>query len=73
MIQQNIHKDSDFEVTDRIVVTITDHEVVRKAVGQFKEYICNEVLADEILLNANDGAVTEIVEGVDVGIEVGKV
>jgi isoleucyl-tRNA synthetase len=70
---QNIRKDSDFEVTDRIVVTISDHEVVRKAVGQFKDYICNEVLADEILLSDNGGAITEVVDGVDVGIEVGKV
>lgn len=70
---QNIRKDSDFEVTDRIVVTITDHEVVSKAVGQFKDYICNEVLADDILLSANDGAITEVVEGVDVGIGVRKV
>ena len=69
---QNIRKDSNFEVTDRIVVTITDHEVVSKAVGQFKDYICNEVLADDIFLNANDGTVTEIMEGVNVEIGVRK-
>ncbi len=70
---QNIRKDSDFEVTDRIVVTISDHEVVRKAVGQFKEYICNEVLADEIILSDNVGEETELVEGVVVRIVVEKV
>jgi isoleucyl-tRNA synthetase len=70
---QNIRKDSNFEVTDRINVTITDHEVVKKSIGQFKEFICNEVLADGIVLGENGGEETELVEGVGVRILVERV
>ena len=36
---QNIRKDSNFEVTDNIVVDIENDELLAKAVEQFKEYI----------------------------------
>ncbi|MBK8701665.1 MAG: isoleucine--tRNA ligase [Saprospiraceae bacterium] len=70
---QNIRKDSDFEVTDRIIVNVEDHEVVRKAISSFSDYIRNEVLANEIRLSDSfDGTMTEIVEGVEVGLSVVK-
>ena len=43
---QNIRKDTDFEVTDRITVTIQDHADIQAAVSQFGDYIKTEVLAD---------------------------
>jgi isoleucyl-tRNA synthetase len=70
---QNIRKDSGFEVTDRIVVKISDHEVVQKSVALFKDFIGNEVLADDIIVGDNDGEETELVEGVGVRIGVERV
>ncbi|MCB0656606.1 MAG: hypothetical protein KDC57_10745, partial [Saprospiraceae bacterium] len=45
---QNIRKQQDFNVTDRIEVRISDHEVIRDAVQEFSRYICNETLADSL-------------------------
>lgn len=69
---QNIRKDSDLDVTDRIKVTISENEVVAKAVKVFGTYIASEVLADEITVGGNDGVETELVEGVVVNISVAK-
>jgi len=50
---QNIRKDQNFEITDRIMVEIEDKVEVQAGIAGFKDYIANEVLADEILLVAN--------------------
>jgi isoleucyl-tRNA synthetase len=69
---QNIRKESDFEVTDRIVVSIESHELIQQTLASFQSYISNEVLADDIRLVAGTGTeALEIVEGVSVGISVG--
>ena len=52
---QNRRKDSDFNVTDRIKIELTDHEHIREAVQQYGDYIKNEVLADSLELKDNDG------------------
>jgi isoleucyl-tRNA synthetase len=52
---QNIRKESGLEITDRIVVTIEPNEEVRKSLGSFEDYIKTQVLAEEILLQPNDG------------------
>ena len=52
---QNIRKDSGLEITDRITVTIAPCEEVEKAVSAFGDYIKTQVLADSILVEANDG------------------
>lgn len=45
---QNIRKESNFEITDRIIVKLTHSEQTDKAVSEFKEYICGQVLANDI-------------------------
>lgn len=45
---QNLRKDRSFEVTDRIRVFIAPNEDVRPALMEYKDYICREILADEI-------------------------
>ena len=45
---QNLRKESDFYVTDRIDVEIENNEKLRKSINQFKNYICAEILADSI-------------------------
>ncbi|MCB0640002.1 MAG: class I tRNA ligase family protein, partial [Phaeodactylibacter sp.] len=42
---QNIRKNKDFNVTDKIKVVLQQHEAVVPAVEQFGDYICNETLA----------------------------
>ena len=49
---QAIRKDSGFEITDRISVVLSSSEVSDAAVEQFREYICNQVLADSLEVNA---------------------
>ncbi len=47
---QNLRKDKDFQVLDRIKVSVVKNEVLEKTLASFKEYIANEILAKEILL-----------------------
>jgi isoleucyl-tRNA synthetase len=57
---QNLRKDKDFNVTDRIAVRIERHPAIEAAVAQFGEYIKEEVLANSLSLT--DGLNGETVE-----------
>ncbi|HPQ22417.1 MAG TPA: DUF5915 domain-containing protein, partial [Saprospiraceae bacterium] len=69
---QNLRKSSDFNVTDRIKVIISETDLVNQTLNHFKEYIANEVLADSIESGKNNGEETELIEGLIVNIEVNK-
>lgn len=45
---QNIRKDSNFSVTDRISVQLLDNSELKSAINRFKDYICGEILADSL-------------------------
>ncbi len=45
---QNIRKAADFEITDKVNVTLSPSPLVDSALGTFKDYICAQVLADNI-------------------------
>ncbi|MEN8957294.1 MAG: isoleucine--tRNA ligase [Flavobacteriales bacterium] len=45
---QNLRKDNEFEVTDRVVVTFGENEMIQKAVATNEEYIKIETLTDSI-------------------------
>ena len=47
---QNLRKESDFNVTDKISLHIGKHEAVNEAVEHFKTYIASQVLADSVVL-----------------------
>ena len=47
---QNIRKDSGLEITDRIELSITKHDKINAAISANKKYICDETLADELLI-----------------------
>jgi isoleucyl-tRNA synthetase len=47
---QNLRKESGFEVTDRIQLIIQKHAEINEAVLNFKNYICAQTLAVELLL-----------------------
>jgi isoleucyl-tRNA synthetase len=42
---QNLRKDSGFEVTDRIRLTVEDLEEVRDALQDYRQYVCEQTLA----------------------------
>ncbi|UAY51818.1 isoleucine--tRNA ligase [Ferruginibacter albus] len=45
---QNIRKENNFELTDRINVEISENTELQKSIIQFKDYICAEILADSL-------------------------
>ena len=45
---QNIRKESNFDLTDRISVKLLTNVDLKPSIEQFKEYICTEILADSI-------------------------
>ena len=53
---QNIRKDKNFEITDRIVVNMACAKNIAEAVADFNDYIARQVLADSInLVDSLDG------------------
>lgn len=57
---QNIRKESGFDLTDRIFVKLLDNENIKPSIIQYKNYICGEILADDI----------EFVSELSTGIEI---
>jgi isoleucyl-tRNA synthetase len=47
---QNLRKDSNFEVTDRINLTIVKGDEFNKAILNYKDYICAQTLANQLEL-----------------------
>ncbi|HPQ99414.1 MAG: isoleucine--tRNA ligase [Lewinellaceae bacterium] len=67
---QNIRKLRDFNVTDRIVVRLSDHEVIREAVREFSGYICNETLADQLIVESSvEGEPVDLFDEVAITID----
>ena len=46
-------KESDFEVTDKIILHVQNQLVLNGVLNSYKEYICNETLANDILFSDN--------------------
>ena len=59
---QNVRKSKDFDITDKIAVTVANDERVAKAVTDYKEYIANQVLAVSIELGDVNAADSDAVE-----------
>jgi isoleucyl-tRNA synthetase len=45
---QNIRKDKGFELTDRIFINVLDNTALKPSINTFKNYICAEILADNL-------------------------
>jgi isoleucyl-tRNA synthetase len=66
---QNIRKQLDLNVTDRIVVSLEDHEMVKPAIQFFSDYIKDEVLAKDIKIDSRTGGEeVELLDGVTIKI-----
>ncbi len=57
---QNIRKDSGFDLTDRINITVFENEQLKESINQYKNYICAEILADSINFSNDLADGTEI-------------
>ncbi|HMD00090.1 MAG TPA: DUF5915 domain-containing protein, partial [Ferruginibacter sp.] len=57
---QNIRKESGFNLTDRIIVIVSENAGLQPSLIQYKEYICAEILADSL----------DFVPGIEGGTEI---
>ncbi len=70
---QNIRKSKDFDVTDRVSIILSKHEKVIPAIEHFKDYICAETLASDLLLTEEpQGESVELFEDTTIVIGVEK-
>ncbi|MDX1940428.1 MAG: isoleucine--tRNA ligase [Saprospiraceae bacterium] len=71
---QNIRKDQDFDVTDRIVIKLQKHDAVLPAIEQFSDYIKSETLANslDLIEGLNGGEKVELPGELELGIQVQK-
>jgi isoleucyl-tRNA synthetase len=66
---QNLRKDSGFEVTDKIELTVGRHPDLTEALEKFGEYICTQTLAVKLsLVDTSDTTVDQLVE-IEPGLE----
>ena len=71
---QNFRKDSGLDITDKITLKLDTNEFIKNAIMHNKSYVCNEVLANEILFEKLDdnSFKTNIVEQDDVRLRLLK-
>ncbi|MEE1097236.1 MAG: DUF5915 domain-containing protein, partial [Bacteroidales bacterium] len=72
---QNIRKESNFDVTDNIIVEIEQHNLLCPAVERFMDYICSETLTKELEFVVKVQEPTQMIEvlaGVELGIMIRK-
>ena len=71
---QNLRKESGFDVTDKIKISIRQHDALNEAVEKHKEYIGSQTLASSIELvgemSSNGAKKVEIDEGVETLIKI---
>ncbi|MBE5321837.1 isoleucine--tRNA ligase [Pedobacter sp. MR2016-19] len=71
---QNLRKELNFEVTDRIKVSLQNDNLVANAVAKNKGYICAEILADELeLTDTVNNANKIVIDDVELSISVTKI
>lgn len=70
---QNLRKELNYEVTDRIMVTLQNHNLIADAVAQNKTYICSEILADNINLTETlDNGNKIVIDDVELQISIAQ-
>ncbi len=59
---QIIRKESNFKLTDHIIVQIAENSTMQSSLMDYKSYICSEILADELnfMPNLNGGTSIEV-------------
>ncbi|HIP33037.1 MAG TPA: isoleucine--tRNA ligase, partial [Crocinitomicaceae bacterium] len=71
---QNLRKDSGLEVTDRILLKVDTNEEIRKAIEANASYVCNEVLANDVIFETLDenALITDLAESEDAKLSLEK-
>ena len=73
---QNLRKESNFDVTDKIILRIVRHPELNEAMDKFADYIGNQTLASRVELVANlpadKGKLVEIEKEIETYIQVEK-
>ncbi len=59
---QNLRKENDFDVTDKIILSIQKHPQINEAIEHFSQYIASQVLAERIDLTEQAGEDAKEVE-----------
>ena len=57
---QKIRKDNGYDLTDRILVKLSENPILKPSITEFNTYICAEILADSIELVKEPANGTEI-------------
>ena len=70
---QAVRKDSGFDITDRISVVVSGNEVSNVAVEEFKEYICNQVLADKLVIGEVENGEDVELDGYTIKVSVERI
>lgn len=67
---QNFRKDSGLEVTDRILLKIETNQDIQSAIEKNKSYVCNEVLANDVIFDGvpSEALLTDLVADGDTKI-----
>ena len=63
---QNIRKEQQFELTDRIFVEVLDNSKIKEALQRYNDYICSEILADRL------SYVSDVKNGTEIDIDDNK-
>ncbi len=73
---QNIRKDKQYEVTDKIAVVLEKNNVIESAVNKNYSYICSEILAESLVfqerVEQNDKEIIELTDNLKTRIAVTK-
>lgn len=70
---QNIRKSNGLDITDRIIVKISNLPELKEAINQFYDYITTQVLADSIILEDNLRGIEVDMDDYVLNIFIGKV
>ena len=73
---QNIRKEKDFEVTDKIDILVEKNEVLKNAIDSNLAYICSETLADTLKIVdeiSSEKININLVDDISVNIEIKKI
>lgn len=70
---QNLRKDLNFDVTDKIIITVDNQLKIQQIGNKFFDYICSETLATNITYADNEGTRVELNSDISVRIDLEKV
>ena len=73
---QNLRKDNDFEVTDKIILKVKRNSLINSAISNNLNYICAEILASSLELvdefKQNEGVLVELDDKIETMISINK-